>query len=51
MLTKKEREALDNIGYKLELMATFDNKNLRKRQDWILDEAIGTIKAILNKKI
>lgn len=49
-MTKEERKLLDDICYKLEMMATFDNKNLRKRQDWILDEAIGTIKAVLNKK-
>lgn len=49
-MTKKEKEQIKAIALKVEHIVDYDNKNLRNRQLYALEECLDTLKALLGKK-
>lgn len=50
-MTREQIEKLKDIFYKLEGLARYDNKNLYKRQDALLDDVLEELKNIIKKDI
>lgn len=49
-MTKKEKEIVKTIGLKVEHIVKYDNKNLKNKQFYDLDECLDMLKGLLGKK-
>ena len=47
-MTKKEKLIIHNIGLKVEHIVKWDNKNLKNKQYYDLDDCLSDIKKLLN---